>query len=338
MKKKLPFLAIALFLCCGFTLIQAQDSQSLIKKLEQITEEKEPSWKLDRKVPVDNMLVLRWSSGEARIFMSIAMSNSPGKAKELYDGSVAKLRKGERGNGSKIANLGVENQLWTGHTSEGSAELHFHQGRVYVFMFAPTEDVAGRFARHVLDLFPASRSSQSESSAKPESVQNWKEYSSVEGGFSVLFPGTPTLHTQEIEAAPGVQFELRIHKVSNFAEYSVMYADYPIAVGDPGVAKEVLDRGAEGAVAAVNAELLELKEISVEGNPGRYLKERMPGGAIMRVKMILVGQRMYQAAITTPSEDGKSAETIKAHAEMADKFLTSFKLLARSQKLVGARM
>lgn len=165
----------------------------------------------------------------------------------------------------------------------------------------------------------------------------WTEYSSVEGGFSVLFPGTPGDDTQLLDAAPGVQFKLRIHSLKTpSAECSVMYADYPIPVGDPAVARGVLDNGAKGAVASVNSELLELREIALDGHPGRYLKERMPRGEIIRVKMILVGQRMYQIAITTPREEGATAETVRRYEAVADKFLNSFRLLKEKPK-GGAR-
>ena len=115
-----------------------------------------------------------------------------------------------------------------------------------------------------------------------------------------------------------------------------MYADYPIPVGDAEVAKKVLDNGAKGAVESVNSELLELKEVALDGHPGRYLKERMPGGELMRVKMLLVGQRMYQVAITTPREEGASAEMVKQYETMADKFLNSFKLLKKDLKPAGS--
>lgn len=140
-----------------------------------------------------------------------------------------------------------------------------------------------------------------------------------------------------MEVAPGVEFKLHIHNLKTVAEYSVMYADYPIPVGDPAVARSVLDDGARGAVASVNSELLELKEIALDGHPGRYLKERMPRGEIMRVKMILVGQRMYQVAITTPREEGAQAEAIKQYETMADKFLNSFKLLKKDEQPAGSR-
>jgi hypothetical protein len=166
--------------------------------------------------------------------------------------------------------------------------------------------------------------------------QVWKEYSSTEGGFSILFPGAPSESSQLVDAAPGVQFKLRIYTLKTLAEYGVMYADYPIPVGDPAVAKSVLDNGAKGAVASVNSELLELKEIALDGHPGRYLKERMPRGELMRVKMFLVGQRMYQVAITTPREEGATPEMVKQYETMADKFLNSFKLLKKNEKPPGA--
>ena len=117
-----------------------------------------------------------------------------------------------------------------------------------------------------------------------------------------------------------------------------MYADYPIPVDDPAIAKNVLDNGAKGAVASVDSELLELKEIVLDGHPGRYLKEKMPSGEIMRVKMLLVGQRMYQVAITTPREDGASLEMLKAYQAMADKFLNSLKLLEKKEQRAGNNM
>lgn len=321
---KLIIFVTVLLLCSYPALLIAQDGLSLVEKLERVTKEKEPQWELDRKLPSEKILVLRWSSGEARVFMSITMTDSARKAEEIYESSVARLNEqlGAKATKIRVPNLGVENQLWTGYNNDGSAAMQFHQGKFHVLLFAPSEDVAKRFARHVVELLPQSKTAQTETSS-----QAWKEYSSAEGGFSILFPGEPSQETQLIDAAPGTQFKLRIHKLKTLAEYSVMYADYPIPVGDPAVAKNVLDNGAKGAVASVNSELLELKEITLYGYPGRYLKERMPSGEIMRVKMLLVGQRMYQVAITTPREEGTPAEIVKSYEMMADKFLNSFRLL-----------
>lgn len=332
MKKK-SFIMITVSLLCSFPTLLAQDGFSLMEKIERVTKENEPEWKLDRKLPSAKLVALRWSSGEARVFMSINVTESPAGANEIYNNSVGRLSEelGPKATKSSIPNLATENQLWTGHNNDGSAAIQFRHGNVHVLLFAPSEEVAKRFARHVADLLPSSKAPQAENSPPA-----WKAYLSVEGGFSILFPGDPIQETQSIEAAPGVQFNLRIHKLKSLAEYSVMYADYEIPVGDPAVAQNVLDNGAKGAVASVNSELLELKKITLYGYPGRYLKERLPSGEIMRVNMLLVGQRMYQVAITTPREQGTSAEIVKAYETMADKFLNSFKLIEKKEKSVGS--
>lgn len=165
--------------------------------------------------------------------------------------------------------------------------------------------------------------------------QIWKEYSSAEGRFSILFPGKPGQDTKVIEASDA-QFKLSIHRLKTLAEYSVMYADYPVPTNDPAVAKQVLDNGAKGAVASVRSELLEINEIMLDGYPGRYLRQRMPGGEILWVKMFLVGQRMYQIAVTTPREEGASAQTISLYKTAADKYLNSFKLL-KEEKPTGVK-
>lgn len=333
MKMKSIIFIAALLLGNYSTLIVAQDGLSLMQKLERVTKEREPQWNLDRKLPGEKLVVLRWSSNEGQVFMSITVTDSPDRAKEIYERSLARLNEqlGAGATKSTLPNLGAENQLWTGYNNDGSAAMQFRQGKVHVLLFAPSEDVAKRFSRYVNDLIPSSRSLQAE-----DTSQAWRQYSSAQGGFSILFPGDPSQETQFIEAAPGVQFELRIFKLKTLAECSVMYADYPMPLDDPKLAKSVLDNGAKGAVASVNSELLELKEIMFEGHPGRYLKERMPSGEIMRVKILLVGQRLYQVAITTPGEEGKSSEMVAAYQAMSDRFLNSFKLNKKREQSASA--
>lgn len=156
----------------------------------------------------------------------------------------------------------------------------------------------------------------------------WKEFAPAGGGFSILFPGSPKSMTRTLRLSPQHTAELRVHTLSNpTLECSVIYADYPtIPVGDPAAARAALDSGAKGAVASVNAELLSLTEITHEGYPGRLLRERMPDGKILRAKMVLVSQRLFQVAFTTPREDGASAQTVRHYEQTADRFLNSFKL------------
>ena len=47
----------------------------------------------------------------------------------------------------------------------------------------------------------------------------------------------------------------------------------------------------------------------------------------MQVKLVLVGQRLYQVAITTPREDGARPETVSFYNSIAQKFLDSFEII-----------
>jgi hypothetical protein len=155
---------------------------------------------------------------------------------------------------------------------------------------------------------------------------SWKEYSSTEGRFSILFPGIPKEEVQTVDAQ-GVQFKIHINHLKAFSEYGVIYADYPIPVNDPNVAKQVLDSGAKGAVSEVKSELLNMTNISLDGHPGRALREKLPNGDVLKVKMYLVGQRLYQIAVTMPGAD-TTPDMGQSYEKFADKFLDSFKLIA----------
>jgi len=176
------------------------------------------------------------------------------------------------------------------------------------------------------------QSGQPKTGAIPPTIDDerettWKEFSSPEGRFSILFPGMPQIQSRQVPTPDGKAVSLVIHTLRTFAEYGVIYADYPFEVVGPDMARRVLDAGVKGAVAEVQSELTSVREISLEGHPGRALREKMPRGEIMHARMYLVGSRLYQIAITLPKEDGLPDSALKAREETASKFLDSFKLL-----------
>ena len=154
----------------------------------------------------------------------------------------------------------------------------------------------------------------------------WKEFLSKEGGFAIQFPGIPKESSQSMG-----EVDVKMHQLHASFEYSVMYADYPDWANDsdPRLAKRILDSGLEGAVAETKSKLLEVEEISLDNHPGRRYTERMPDGSVLRGKTFLVGHRLYQVAITTPKEDGAIPEAIRLYEDAANKFLASFRLVAR---------
>jgi hypothetical protein len=177
---------------------------------------------------------------------------------------------------------------------------------------------------------PTTPPAQSVSQYVERNPANWKEFKSQEGAFSIVFPGQPKTRIQPTEA-PGITFTLHLIQLTTFAEYSVMYADYPESISDrdPAVAQGVLDDGLAGAVAEVHSKLLSVKEISIDGHSGRLYAERMPGGEVLRGKTFLVDNRLFQIAITTPKEEGVDAETVNFYKQTATKFLDSFRLISK---------
>jgi hypothetical protein len=159
-------------------------------------------------------------------------------------------------------------------------------------------------------------------SERESNAANWVEFSTATGRFSILFPDKPSEKTEAMGAV-----DAHLVTLQTFAEYSVMYADYPDPIENAAAAHYILDSGVKGAVAA-DSQILETKEISLDGNPGKYLKERLPDGKILRAKMLLVGQRLFEIAVTTPVEQGEPVERVKFYDSVAGKYLDSFKLIA----------
>ncbi len=154
----------------------------------------------------------------------------------------------------------------------------------------------------------------------------WRRFVSAEGRFAALFPGSPRVSDETIGSPP---FTFVAHKtqLTSLAEYGVIYSDYPRGVVEQSSPDVILDQGAKGGVAEVNSQLLSISSITVNGYPARLLKERMPDGTIMQAKMVLVGRRMYQAAVTTPKEDGASREALSLYNSIAERFLNSFEVI-----------
>jgi TonB family protein len=133
--------------------------------------------------------------------------------------------------------------------------------------------------------------------------------------------------SEETISAPPVKFVVHKTQLTTFAEYGVIYGDYPKEIVDRTPADVLLDQGAKGAVAEVNSQLLSISPITVNGYPGRLMKERMPNGSMMEAKIVLVGRRLYQVAITTPNQDGANRETLGVYEAITERFLNSFELI-----------
>ena len=143
-------------------------------------------------------------------------------------------------------------------------------------------------------------------------------YTSTDGRFSVLFPGTPKLEAQPIHLKNGettTLYEFEFSADDDKASYIVMYNDYAADV-IAGAPDALLQRTEAGAV--VGKTLLTETAIDLHGVPGRAYTAKDSDGYNYDVHEFLSGTRFYQLIITTAKGDS---------ATHRDLFMNSFSIL-----------
>lgn len=154
----------------------------------------------------------------------------------------------------------------------------------------------------------------------------WREFSSAGGRFSVLLPGTPTERIQPRDSPVG---NLEVHDfiLNTSAYYNIRYIEYQSNLEESGDVKASLDSIINEGIKQAGGALLEEKDISLDGHPGRFVTVKAGGSYVMRINSYVVGNRIYQISITM-KEAGVPKAIAKFHDETAAKFLGSFKLVS----------
>jgi len=127
-----------------------------------------------------------------------------------------------------------------------------------------------------------------------DKLKEFRPYHSEEGRFSVLFPGEPESKTEQVETPAGT-LEFVMHSAgSKKTGFVVAYVDYSHEVMKNADAKKMLDGARDGAVRNVNGRLEKEKVLDFHGKPGRELEIIVPKKAIIKARLILIGNRLYQ--------------------------------------------
>ena len=154
------------------------------------------------------------------------------------------------------------------------------------------------------------------------SQQQWKPFSSSEGGFSVLMPATPT---QKRQTTDNTHVSLNANLFTASLEegkisYSVSYTNFPDEVAQlpPSF---LLDSLAARFTNDRNIKLINQQDISLGRYPGKEFKFEAPGEKLVKYRAYLVKQRLYQVI----SEIPKDRESVLSND--IDKFMNSFQLL-----------
>jgi hypothetical protein len=143
----------------------------------------------------------------------------------------------------------------------------------------------------------------------------FRDFSSPEGRFKVQMPGDPQVQSQ---TTAGIEAKLFVLDAGSHA-YTVAYSDLPMGAHEPAaMIKTRLDGARDGFVRSVGGQLKKSSEITLQQEyPGREFQADVPQkGISMRVRVYLVGPRLYQAIV------GGSESWI--YSEDANRFIDSF--------------
>ncbi len=139
----------------------------------------------------------------------------------------------------------------------------------------------------------------------------WIPFSSAEGQFSVLFPGTPEEKTQKEKNDTSHTLTL----VSGQEVYIIGWTDY-----DPNLELGTLldaDRNRDDFMKEVKAELVSSKLIKLGNNPGMEFTSQS-ATRLFFSRFYVVGRRAYMMSISVLKGQEKSSSI--------SKFLSSFKI------------
>ena len=177
-------------------------------------------------------------------------------------------------------------------------------------------------------------SAQAQTRTKPQEYvlepqvnpKNWKEFSSIQGRFSITAPGALEQEDQEVITTRGTPVTLHFFRMSANAEYTVVYLDEAAPVEGSGQEKMVLEKFRDLAVQTVKGRLVNDLEITLDGHPARIqtVEYGTDNKYLLTAKTIIVGRRVYM--ISTSYHRDMSPEALRMHGEWAARFRESFKL------------
>jgi len=131
---------------------------------------------------------------------------------------------------------------------------------------------------------------------QPENLPaGWRVFTSKEGRFSIAMPGMPEEKKQRVTAATGnLDVFLFTIEGKNDSAYVISYTDLPAADAAPGTEEKRLDFAREGAVDRARGKLRSEKKIELDKHPGRELVIETDKDAVIRMRIFVVKQRLYQ--------------------------------------------
>jgi len=148
--------------------------------------------------------------------------------------------------------------------------------------------------------------------AVPASGQEWQTVTSREGHFSAAFPGTPESLTSIVE---NEENDMIVHSLileQGPRAFAVHYTDYPVSMLHNANIDTFMYNVREGVLESVDGRLLsEEPFVADTAFSGRSYRIDLPEGNMMRMKLVLVRQRLFQILAAMPVDDGYSPEIMR---------------------------
>jgi hypothetical protein len=151
----------------------------------------------------------------------------------------------------------------------------------------------------------------------------WKVIDSKDGRFTVHMPKEPMEpKKQVVRTKTGkLNVTLVVAEGRHDSYFVVSYSDFPQAELKKGEEEKRLDQACDGAAESLRGEVHKEKPIKLDGrHPGREFVIRKGGAVIAKMRIYLVGHRLYQVMVLG------NGQTFSSKEKDAGIFLDSFRL------------
>jgi hypothetical protein len=126
-------------------------------------------------------------------------------------------------------------------------------------------------------------------------------------------------HQSELPESAKLAKTVNLFVLQKQYHYLLGYTDYTAGAGKPLQPEKRLVHARDEALKLSRGKLISEKKFAYGPNPGRELKVEIEGKAFVRMRLVLVGDRLYFVAVLG------SRGVLEAQA--AERFLNSFELL-----------
>jgi outer membrane lipoprotein-sorting protein len=147
----------------------------------------------------------------------------------------------------------------------------------------------------------------------------WTEFRSEEGRFTVSMPQKPVSQASSFDTPQGRFEQHAFTAAHDRLVCTVAYTDLPKLLAPAGNVDGFFASTRDEFIKEVGGKLASETSISIDGHPGREIKVNVFRGEL-RVRMFLVGDRLYLLWVTTLDK------SLESDTALFNKFFDSFKL------------